>query len=553
MTFLPVTERELRVAARRKGTYRTRFVAALIGLLVSTWVFLISQQNVRPDQLGNELFSVLATLAFAYTLIAGVGVTADCLSGEKREGTLGLLFLTDLRGHDVVLGKLAATSMNSMYGLLAIFPVLAIPMVMGGLALDVFWKVILVLTNTLFLSLAAGILVSSVSRREPWAMAGTLLFLLGLTAGIPVLGACYYEYFPVFHTQTREAFMVPFLLPSPVFTYVVALSSGLAGGKSLFNFWQSLALVHLFGWLCLGMAGRAVRFSWQDRPGGSPAARRRERWQRWCYGDSMTRSSLRAQLLDINPFLWLGSRDRLQRNLLWGALAIIAVGFVWGYLKWRNDWLIAPVGFAVMIVLSLILKYWVAFQAIRRLLEVQHEEALELLASTPLTVREMLLGHRLAFRRLFGGPFVAVLVVDILMLLMGLQDTPDRSDRLGIASAMLAYMAMLVADYYALTWVGMWQGLSSRNFTRALSATCLRILVLPWFVMGISLSLVGIFAQSSSLDRELLSWILWWFALGLVADIYFGLSAYRKLNHEFRTVALRRFQPAPARRGWWFF
>ena len=29
--------------------------------------------------------------------------TADSLSAEKREGTLGLLFLTDLRGYDVVL------------------------------------------------------------------------------------------------------------------------------------------------------------------------------------------------------------------------------------------------------------------------------------------------------------------------------------------------------------------------------------------------------------------------------------------------------------------
>ena len=36
---------------------------------------------------------------------------------------LGLLFLTDLRGHDIVLGKLAATSLRAVFGLVAIVPV----------------------------------------------------------------------------------------------------------------------------------------------------------------------------------------------------------------------------------------------------------------------------------------------------------------------------------------------------------------------------------------------------------------------------------------------
>jgi hypothetical protein len=32
---------------------------------------------------------------------------------EKREGTIGLLIFTDLRGHEVVLGKLLATSLRA--------------------------------------------------------------------------------------------------------------------------------------------------------------------------------------------------------------------------------------------------------------------------------------------------------------------------------------------------------------------------------------------------------------------------------------------------------
>ena len=85
-----------------------------------------------PDTCSREL-----RLAFLGCLFSGVFLTADSLSGEKREGTLGLLFLTDLKGYDVVFGKLIATSLNGFYALLAIFPVLALPLVMGGVT---FWE-----------------------------------------------------------------------------------------------------------------------------------------------------------------------------------------------------------------------------------------------------------------------------------------------------------------------------------------------------------------------------------------------------------------------------
>src|SRR5580698_10053878 len=121
MIFLPVVERELRVAARRRGTYWGRFVAVLLG----------GETNAS---IGQELLAVVSTVVFFYATITGTLVTCDCLSEEKREGTLGLLFLTDLKGHDVVLGKLAATSVNAFYGMLAVVPVLAIPFILGGVS-----------------------------------------------------------------------------------------------------------------------------------------------------------------------------------------------------------------------------------------------------------------------------------------------------------------------------------------------------------------------------------------------------------------------------------
>src|SRR5581483_6291516 len=108
MTFLPIVGRELRVAARKRFTYWGRFSAALLALLIfggMQTIFLLSRGGA-PFSIGWFQFQVMKWFCFAVASVAGLFLTSDTLSEEKREGTLGLLFLTDLRGYDVVFGKL---------------------------------------------------------------------------------------------------------------------------------------------------------------------------------------------------------------------------------------------------------------------------------------------------------------------------------------------------------------------------------------------------------------------------------------------------------------
>src|SRR6202142_1180086 len=144
MTFLPIVARELRIAARRPGTYWVRSGAALALLVIGTW-FMLMNWREPTNAIALGLFSILTGSAVLYCLLSGVWFTADCLSQEKREGTLGLLFLTDLKGYDVVFGKLVATSISGFYALGAIFPVLAIPLLTGGITNGEFWRMVLVL------------------------------------------------------------------------------------------------------------------------------------------------------------------------------------------------------------------------------------------------------------------------------------------------------------------------------------------------------------------------------------------------------------------------
>src|SRR5687768_1552612 len=98
MTVLPVVLREMSVLARRKSTYWSRTVTGLVCLLVMLWLLLVSRVQVSFSQMGASIFLFLSSLAFAFAVLAGLHSTSDSVSEEKREGTLGLLFLTDLRG-----------------------------------------------------------------------------------------------------------------------------------------------------------------------------------------------------------------------------------------------------------------------------------------------------------------------------------------------------------------------------------------------------------------------------------------------------------------------
>src|ERR1051325_5748392 len=131
MPLFPIVERELRVASRRLWTHWLRFFAGLALILLFAILMLSSRAN-SPARLGHDVFLAMAMLILGLCLLCGLFLTADTLSEERREGTIGLLFLTPLRSYDVVLGKLASSSFQAIFALLSAFPVLAVPLLMGG-------------------------------------------------------------------------------------------------------------------------------------------------------------------------------------------------------------------------------------------------------------------------------------------------------------------------------------------------------------------------------------------------------------------------------------
>src|SRR5262245_27916379 len=120
MTILPLVEREVRVAIRQPYAYRMRTGVATAAMVIAVWGLWAWSSWIAGSFVGHSLFRTLAGIAFVGSLSAGVFLTADGISRERREGTLGLLFLTDLRPLDIVFGKLAAKALLPIYCLLAL-------------------------------------------------------------------------------------------------------------------------------------------------------------------------------------------------------------------------------------------------------------------------------------------------------------------------------------------------------------------------------------------------------------------------------------------------
>ncbi len=135
MRFLSVAERELRAAARQKATYRTRWITAAIFFALLVWLLWVFN-GFRNRRAAPEVFEVFSILTFGYCLITGTAWTADCISSERRDGTLGLLFLTNLNSGEIIAGKLCSSALASVYALFAIFPMLALPLLMGGITFE---------------------------------------------------------------------------------------------------------------------------------------------------------------------------------------------------------------------------------------------------------------------------------------------------------------------------------------------------------------------------------------------------------------------------------
>lgn len=550
MTVLPIVDRELRGASRRPATYWIRTAMAFLALAVAGIIILFSalSRSTAPQTVGMTVFWWLSWLSFIFCLNSGAMLTGDCLSFEKREGTLGLLFLTDLKGYDVVLGKLTASSISGLLSILAVMPVMCLPLLMGGISGSAMLHVAVVLLNTLFFSLAAGALASTLARDERKSIGGAVVLILGFSILLPACGGALEA---GAWGRWRHEVAEGLCWPSPGYSMVIVTTSALGNTvpSMTFRFWGSILLVHGIAWICLLASCWFLPRTWKHSETASKAGFFR-RWMHWFrFGGSGLKSRMR-RWLDVNPVTWLVCRDRSGQRTIWAVLTCIGIAWACGWWYLGRDWLEYPVAIMTGLILGTTLKYSMATEACRRFSEDRHNGALELILSTPIRIRDILNGQNLGFWHMFLWPLIVVLILDALLFWGG--SSFHYSNHSEMLAMFMAGMVVLVADLFTLPWLGMWCSLRARNYTVAFSQTFFLVTLLPWTLFVLSMVAGALLDEAGiRLNPESYHVLGYWVFLSLATDALLFLRSSRNLRQRLRDEVAARYSGKP--RGMWPF
>jgi ABC-type Na+ efflux pump permease subunit len=531
MSALPVIERELRVRARRKSTFWLRVVAALLASVTAVTTLSWSQfQTGGTWRPGKPLFDTLSALAFVFCLVEGVRQTADCLSQEKREGTLGFLFLTDLSGFDVIVGKLAAASLGSFYALLAVFPPMASALPVGGLSVGEFWRTQLALLDTLFLGLACGLWASAKHREENRALLGGLKLALAVTV-LPAL---------------LEFVLRPLLAPSLSPGVAMYLAGDAAYLTQAPRFWLTLLFIHLLSWALLALAGRRLSETWRDDSPDSMEEKAptdlngnnedsesgtQSGEPSWPYIDTGVSPPPRRPGRDEDPAAWLASRSRSHQKVI--LISFVLLGLT-SPLAWAT--FSGAFGFfsGILQALSVVPLLLLAFVSSRPLAEARRRGSLELLLGTPLSPESIVRGHWQALWSQLRGPLATALIITGGITLLGAV-LSGGAGMAGYLPALLLQTGQRILAAFAACWLGLYLGLRTRSTMMAVGHNLLCVVVVPWIAGSLFWVILRLLAPMGIFTGFLLHFL--WVALEVGFLWWLLRWAQRQLFTRFRELA----------------
>ncbi len=483
MTLFPIIERELRSSARHAITYYLRVGSVAVLLVVSLWFGL--RHGFGPS-MGGPLFSSLHLTLFCSIWILVPMMTADCISREKREGTLGLLFMTPLTGPDVVIAKGLAHGLRSISLWISVLPVLTVPFLLGGVGWGEALLSVLINGSAICWALAAGLLASAWNRTWLRAVLWAAIFAIG--------------FFLLFLALTGSGVLTLMspgragpLWPNQKLGYKLLLGLGFATNAGSISGWSAFvrlvssaklvwAMIQVmvesvFGlWVVIWLAGRKTRHSWQEEP---PSARQVLLEKTFCTPIlclAFFRRWMRGKL-ERNPVGWLEQRTWSARLVTWGWLAII-ISLYSAILNNRTSFFRTYGD----------MQYWLAWLLVSSMAVTaagsfrreRETGVLELLLVSPLPVREIVAGRLTGLWSQFLPAFA--LLLGVWAYLQSL--VPQDGNAEVIAFFALTFLTLPV--------VGLYFSLACRNFTSAFLATItigpLASFSLPWFFNRLAFS-----------------------------------------------------------------
>jgi ABC-type transport system involved in multi-copper enzyme maturation permease subunit len=401
----PIFVRECLTLPRRSNHYaaRTVYFGVLWVLALTAW-----QAAVGWDQsatLGDQarfnllLFQVLAYVQLVLLLFFAALAAASSITTEKDRRTFVLLLMTDLRNHEIVLGKLLGSLLQIFLLLLGTLAVMALLLFLGGVDGNQVVQVAVVLAASALAAGSLGTLIALWRDKTFQALALTVLFLVLYLCLVHALSAlpALVQAVTGADMSTRLVAMIQEWL-EPFLALHAALEPETQG-------WPVLAQPYLFGLSMLAVSTLLNLVSiWRLRawnPRGEPIihpdqleAQEKEK------AASVHAAPGKVRPVWANPILWreIATRGYGRRPLLVKLAYFLVVGLICYYSlapilrgEAQTAWA-AAYGLVPVTILSLLL---ICAQAVTAITSERDLGALDLLLVTDLTAHEFIFGKLL--------------------------------------------------------------------------------------------------------------------------------------------------------------
>jgi ABC-type transport system involved in multi-copper enzyme maturation permease subunit len=547
----PVFVWEWRRVSRQWWFYamRSALVGALLAGLGAVWWVLASQPTPNAPRLmarvGEAFFEVIVLGQIAMVLLSAPAATAGTFGMDKARGHVCLMLITEVSSLDIVLGVLAARLLPVVGGVLCVVPVLALTSHLGGVPPGAMVDLLAVTVGSATLGCTLSLALSIGARRFHEVLVSTYVLLAGWVLGYPTL---------MMIRMTTLGGLIPgwwLRWSRDVNPFWLAMAPVLRPGSPRTDeAWAFLGATLALSAILVGLAAWRLRPAALDDRGAAP----RGSWRRVLAGDRW------GSMLDSYPVFW--RECRLHRRsgwigLLWGlyvagalifsVLAVVECAGQGARMTTRWD---APFnGFQVSV--GLLLMSLVTPAA---LAEERAGGSLELLLSTPLSTRSIVLGKWLAHYRAVpwmallpglvaaahavpGGRWSGVLLVAATVLAQGAAVTS-----LGIALAIWVprydralTLSAAVAVFLTVAWVPLMLLLFRDDKVRAMGLASAS----PLFgVTRLTAAIVEDSAASWHLDA---GWAMFWILASCAASVALLAAAVASFD-----ACLGRIRPLPA-------
>ena len=456
------------MALRKKRPVRSRLItaSALAGVCLIP-LFLLSIGVLKDGAAaGRALYLILFGVGL-YWVARTPARIAGAFAEERRCRTLGLLFLSGLSAAEVFASKVLSSALIALTDLLAMFPMLALPFLVGGTSYDLFLATVVCLPNLMLFALAVGLLASALTEDDSTAVVIAAVLATVICALPPA----------IYHAQSVFSSARPsvwWLRLGPAYVPWSIWAS--AGRLAPAGLWANFGITFCWSALCLVTAAAALKLLWRECEQGVSGPPWTGPWRRWVHGGRDGRKRLASQWLDArpadatrpfraaNPFVWLAARDRQPTALAWLVLGALTGAWLLGWALWGARWPSVP---NLMLTASLLLASlaWIIRQTAAKLLgDARHDGSYELLLTTPLGPDEIVSGALEALRSRFQAVGQCALTLNTLMMLAGLALRPWQPRALFVYSVIWAWL-LFGSWCLAYDWRGcltvMWAGLNS--------------------------------------------------------------------------------------------